>query len=87
VQLNHQKNMKYVPHQKPEMMVHTTVCVGQPVAQCFRSYRKNICQSETLLGQAVETESVAEVWLAAIGVGFGLTWWSLWPMTALSWCS
>lgn len=76
-QLNHPKNMKYVPHQKPEMMAHMIVCVGQPVARCFRSCRKNICQSETLLGQAVETESVAEVWLAAVDVEFGLTWWSL----------
>ena len=86
VQLNHPKNMKYVPHQKPGMMAHMIVCVGQPAAQCFRSCRKSICQSETLLGQAVE-KSAAEVWLAAVDVEFGLTWWSLWPTTALSWCS
>ena len=73
VQLNHPKNMKYALHQKPEMMAHMIVCVGQLVAQCFRSCRKNICQSETVLGQAVETESVAEVWLAAVDVEFGLT--------------
>lgn len=67
------------------MMAHMIVFADQPVAQCFRSYRKNICQSAKALGQAVEFALAAEVWLAAVGAEFGLTCWSSLP-TVPSWC-